>query len=403
MTESLDRRRVAAARLWAATKFPYMASALFAAQVIESPGIGAVAVDERWRLYVDPEVISAWSVEDLAGMLVHHSGHLLRDHAGRARDAGVTKRSADDWLIAADAEVNDDLEGFGLTVPGRQVMPQDFGCKEGRFAEEYFAHLEDEDHDHGGGDCGSGADSAPRPWDLPGGGDEGVDQGAARLIRCQVASECLRADGKNPGSVPLGLRRWAEQILRPKVDWRRALAAEIRNGIASETGRVDYSYSRPSRRQSISPQIVLPSLRRPVPDVVVVCDTSGSMSDRMLGQVLAEVDGLLRGVGLAKGRLRVLAVDTAVHAVQRISAARDVVLHGGGGTAMGEGIAAAQALRPRPSVVVVLTDGLTPWPAEPPKGMKVVVGMIAEEGRWSDRRQPPAWAKTVYIDDREVA
>ena len=41
---------------------------------------------------------------------------------------------------------------------------------------------------------------------------------------------------------------------------------------------------------------------------------------------------------------------------------------------MGAGIAAAAALRPRPAVTVVLTDGYTPWPERAPKGIRVVVG-----------------------------
>ena len=38
------------------------------------------------------------------------------------------------------------------------------------------------------------------------------------------------------------------------------------------------------------------------------------------------------------------------------------------------GIAAAARLRPRPQVVVVLTDGYTPWPRSAPEGISVVVG-----------------------------
>jgi hypothetical protein len=64
---------------------------------------------------------------------------------------------------------------------------------------------------------------------------------------------------------------------------------------------------------------------------------------------------------------------------------------------MGAGIAAAAALKPRPSVVIVLTDGFTPWPDRPPRGVRVVVGLLAEDsmpGGWP----PPAWARTVVID-----
>ena len=81
--------------------------------------------------------------------------------------------------------------------------------------------------------------------------------------------------------------------------------------------------------------------------------------------------------GLRQRQVRVLAVDTDVHAVRRVSKASQVALAGGGGTDMGAGIAAAAALRPRPSVTIVLTDGYTPWPERPPAGMRVVVGLLA--------------------------
>ena len=59
---TLDRHHLAAARLWAAHRFPYLATALFAAGVIERQGLegDGVAVDERWRLYVDPEKAMSW-------------------------------------------------------------------------------------------------------------------------------------------------------------------------------------------------------------------------------------------------------------------------------------------------------------------------------------------------------
>ncbi len=60
---------------------------------------------------------------------------------------------------------------------------------------------------------------------------------------------------------------------------------------------------------------------------------------------------------------------------------------------MGAGIRAAAALRPRPAVTVVLTDGYTPWPAEAPKGMRVVVGLIGTHAT-----EAPAWARSVRVE-----
>jgi predicted metal-dependent peptidase len=67
---------------------------------------------------------------------------------------------------------------------------------------------------------------------------------------------------------------------------------------------------------------------------------------------------------------------------------------------MGAGIEAVARLRPRPSVLVILTDGMTPWPAEAPKAMVVVVGLIgAEDGsRGGQVWAAPAWARVVHVD-----
>ena len=94
--------------------------------------------------------------------------------------------------------------------------------------------------------------------------------------------------------MPAGLLRWAELTVQPAVDWRRVLAAELRRAVADTAGAVDYSYRRPSRRAPVAGQVVLPALRRPVPEVAVVCDTSGSMTEDLLAAALAEVEGLLR-------------------------------------------------------------------------------------------------------------
>jgi predicted metal-dependent peptidase len=183
--------------------------------------------------------------------------------------------------------------------------------------------------------------------------------------------------------------------LKPAVDWRRILRAEIRRAVASVAGSVDYTYRRPSRRASVSDDILLPALYRPQPEIAVVCDTSGSMHDELLARALAEVEGLVAAQGLRR-QLRVLAVDTQVHASSRVASARQVTLAGGGGTDMGAGIHAAVALRPAADVIVVLTDGYTPWPHRAPPA-RVVVGLFDQAGSPSD---PPAWARTVRIRAR---
>jgi predicted metal-dependent peptidase len=407
--------QLAAARLWAATRFPYLATGLFGAQVIADPGSGTVSVDENWRMRADPELTGQWSPAELGSVLIHHVCHLLRTHAERAAAAGVAADQpgeARDWVRAADAEINDDLVPAGLDLPGHPVLPRDLGAQDGLLAEQYFAALRagrrpapGPEGGLGGGttdrsaqgksgdaegrwlDCGSGADGVPRPGDTPG----GLPDWQADLLRRQVAQEVL-AHAKLAGNVPAGMLRWAEETLSPRVNWRKVLAAELRRAVSEVSGAVDYSYRRPSRRSAVAGSVVLPALRRPVPEVAVVCDTSGSMTAGLLAMVLAEVEGLLSALGLAR-QVRVLACDTAVAPAQRVTSARQVQLVGGGGTNMGAGLLAAAALRPRPAVTVVLTDGYTPWPSAPPKGIRVVVGLLGPRAPAA-----PPWARAVRVE-----
>ena len=376
--------------------------------MVAEPGSGTVSVDESWRMHADPELTSGWTPAQLGSVLIHHVCHLLRTHGERAQVAGVRPEEAATWVRAADAEINDDLVPAGLDLPGRPVLPRDLRARDGLLAEQYFEGIRRVERDKSGRgageedrsaqsadedtagswlDCGSGADGMPRPGQAAG----GLAGWQADLLRRQVAQDVV-AHGRQPGTVPAGLLRWAELVLTPKVDWRTLLAAELRRAVAEVCGAVDYSYRRPSRRSAVAGQVVLPALRRPVPEVAVVCDTSGSMTEDLLALVLAEVEGLLRALGLAR-QVRVLACDTAVAPAQRVNSARQVQLIGGGGTNMGAGIAAAAALRPRPAVTVVLTDGHTPWPADAPKGMRIVVGLIGTQA-------PPAppWARSVRVE-----
>jgi len=385
---------LAAARLWATDRFPYLATGLFGAEVVAAAGSGTVSVDESWRMRADPDLTAGWTAAQLGSVLVHHVCHLLRSHGERAQAAGVASHDARLWVQAADAEINDDLIPAGLDLPGRPVLPADLGAPEGLLAEQYFeASTTDRSAKKNMAaagdwlDCGSGADGVPRPDDGP----PALPAWQADLLRRQVAQEVI-AHGEQAGTVPAGLLRWAQEILNPKINWRKVLAAELRRAVAEVSGAVDYSYRRPSRRAAVAGNVVLPALRRPVPDVAVVCDTSGSMTEGLLAAALGEVEGLLRALGMAR-QVRVLACDTAVGAAQRVSSARQIELVGGGGTDMGTGIAAAAALRPRPAITVVLTDGYTPWPPAAPKGTRVVIGLLGPGAPAA-----PAWARAVRVD-----
>ena len=384
-----DLEKLQAARVWAVRQQPYLAIALHSLQVRWVDGYGTFGVDQFWRMYADPVCVDDWDVPEIGAVLLHEVWHLLREHHRRAEAAGVDDERRLQWNLAADAEINDDLVEAGLPLPGRPVLPKDLGKPTGLLAEEYYAATPPP---AAHSDCGSGVDAQPREHDEDDPTDDapGLSRTQAEMVRVSCAREISEA-ARGRGDVPAGWRRWAKDRLVAKVDWRSVLAAQVRHAMVTASGAVDYSWSRPSRRPT--PGVLLPSLRRPVPTIAVVVDTSASVDDVMLSQALAEIDGALASSGARRGDVTVLSCDAAVHAQQRVRSGMQVRLPGGGGTDMRVGISAALQLRPRPDAVIVLTDGDTPWPDDRPRSA-LLVGLLRETST-----PVPEWARVVHCHD----
>lgn len=97
-----------------------------------------------------------------------------------------------------------------------------------------------------------------------------------------------------------------------------------------------------------------------------------------------------------------MSCDAAARVAHPLCRAEGIPLTGGGGTDLRTGFAAALRALPRPDVVVVLTDGQTPWPDTRPP-CRTVVGLFPRHGSWEDDDPtyvpdtPPAWARVVEI------
>ena len=394
VTRGLDAHKLAAARVWAAARMPYLAAAMFASTVRADPGAGTIAVDRSWPVRADPAVSTALEpgAARPAPACTCAATCCATTPGAPSASASRADGTGGHWNRSTDAEINDDLLASACVPDVAPTLPADLGCehrparrallrrgRRRRSARGTAARAPTAARARG---SATGRWTRGRPsscgWPPP-----PTSSAAQRASR--AASPAAGCAGPSP-------------CCRRKVDWRRVLAAEIRRAVTAVAGKVDYSYRRPSRRAHLSPDVVLPTLVRPVPDVAIVCDTSGSMHDRLLARALAEVEGVLSRAGLRQRQVRVLAVDTDVHAARRVSRASQVRLAGGGGTDMGAGIAAAAALRPRPSVVVVLTDGYTPWPE------RRRAACASSSACWPNPAMPrgwppPAWARTVVIDD----
>ena len=377
LSEIADRR-LRAARLWITLNRPYYSRALFGCPLIPTQQVETLAIDDRWRIYVNSTFVEACSVEQTAAVLIHELNHGLRAHSRRADTVGVGPGQTQVWNAAADCEINDDLVEDGLELPDG-LLPQNFRLEDGRTAEHYFEELMKQAtviKVHCGSGCtGKPADYEEGPGDRAGNLD-GLDPVEQDMLRRVVAGAVRdHARTKGIGSVPDGLRRWADHTVDPKVDWRRAPESAVRRGVHLRAGAADYTWQRPSRRDDSREPIIRPGMTRPVPDIAVVVDTSGSMGEQGLARALAEIRGILTRVVPGDG-LRVYSVDADVAAEGQVFNARQISLVGGGGTDMRVGIEAA--IVDRPAVIIVITDGLTPWPETRPRGAPLTIAALTD-------------------------
>lgn len=408
---SLDANKLSAAKLWlistpdrvespdAPRGLAYLAHALYALIPIESESVPRMTCDEYWRIYVNPKWFEAAALPEVGAELAHFTWHLLSDHTNRARSLGVDRTSAKAWEKAADMPIAhtlgaDELHHEHLPTARANRLP------EGRSAEEYFARVsglpapsdESGQLDSSQG-CGSGADGIPRTSDIGRDLDAaGVTELEAQSIRERVAIE-YRDHVSKRGTDPGDALRWVAEVLDAHTPWEQVLAAAIKRAVAWAAGRGDYTYSRPSRRASSVPRVILPGHHRPVPRVSVIVDTSGSVDDGLLARALGEIDAVISAIGIADSNVTVYSVDAAVHATTNLKSAKEAKLIGAGGTDLRIGLDAVQDERPRPDVVLVLTDGDTPWPENPPPSAVVIIGLL---GRKEHPLPPtPDWAVRI--------
>lgn len=406
---------LSAGRLMARVKAPYFRTVLVGLAVVEAPGLGTIGVTAKGVLLVDWDFIARVTPAQMAGLLVHEVMHIvLRHHDRRGKcDPALDNK-------AGDLAINPAVIDMGLELPGGELaglFPEAFGWERGLTKDEYYELLRQEeagrkqggssedsgagDKPHaGGGWCGSCAGRALPNEPKDGDGSEASaaqrsDAEMERMVRT-VAEAVREHSSKNPGSVPGGLARWASEALRPPVvPWQTKLARLARRAVAWRPGAVDYRYDGPGRRQAGlgygNGKPVLPRLRCPVPRVAVVVDTSGSMGRAELTAAVRESAGVMRAVG---AEVDFVACDAAVHSLRSVSRWQDLpkLLKGGGGTDLIPAFAALDTRRPRPEVVIFITDGFGPAPAAPPRGMKVVWVLV---GRYVTT--PASWGECLTI------
>lgn len=397
---------------------PYFGVMLRGFVRVETPAISTMAVSATGVLLWSPDFVTRVTVENLAFALMHETLHVLLKVWERGAALGVIpERTSDAHAKASqlnrahDACINESLreiEAVRPHIPEWVVTPESLGQPPKLVLEERYRLLREKERDEdpkpmaqqvGGGWCG-GCAGHPVDGEPNGVSPESRSEAEMNRFRKETAEAIKHACSKNPGSVPAELQRFADAVLAPpRIDWRTRLARTVRSAVAYRAGAVDFTWSRPSRRQAgIGYGIgrpAIPAMHAPQPNVACIIDTSGSMGEDDLTAAASEVQGILAAVGAT---VTVCVVDADVHGVKPVATVAEAItmMKGGGGTDMTPGFDELAKLRTPPSVIIVLTDGhIGGGHPEFEPAAKTVWVVIGENGN----RTPCPWGEVVCIDE----
>lgn len=279
------------------------------------------ATDGRY-FYYNRNFISKLTKQETVFLVAHEVEHCVYDHMDRR---GSRKPKA--WNAAADYVINLELHENNI---GKLPDPKTSGVQacfdnkfKGMFAEEVYEKLMEDPNQ-----------SFPE-FDVhlePGDGKgEPMSDEERRVLSDEIRAAVMQAaKSAGAGNTPAGVRRMLKDLTEPQMDWREILNMKIQSMIKN-----DFTWQRCSRKTQAY-GIYLPGTKEDVRvEAAVSIDTSGSMSQEMLRDLLSETKGIMQQFNDFK--LRVWCFDTRVYNEQQFTPENiDEIdtydIQGGGGT-----------------------------------------------------------------------
>lgn len=324
-------------------------------------------------------------------LTVHEISHYVFEHMGRRED-----RDPMLFNVAADFAVN-------LLLHYQFDRDNDYFIEGGMLDEKYkdmcaeqiYQLLLNEDKDVGDkskgkvivdiicdgdgdseGESGEGESMTIRDRRVPLPSKEGKSK---EVAESEMADHIRRAFteayavAKSQGKLPADFERAIAKILKPKVDWLRALRNKMRYGV-SRLEKRDITWSIPNKR-FLGREYILPSNIGPEsPKVCYAVDTSGSMSQKDLEQAMGELEDIRKRFN---AKVYVLDCDADVHSSKWLSPHEPLpVLNGGGGTDFRPVFEHIQENRLKPDYVIFFTDGYGSFGDDP--GLPVLWVMTSD-------------------------
>lgn len=358
----LVERQISASLLRLRRKAPFFATLALYARFLSTTKLPTAATDGR-DVFYNREFLGALPPEHLDGVLLHEVLHAALGHVPRRG-----QRDPKQWNVAADIVVNGLLTKNGFELPDGALLDSDLD----RFSvEEVFALLQRRNDKselpEGGDDL---LDDSPEGGE--GAGNGGRRPGDLRVMspaqkraleehwRRAVAEASAIGRTSAAGSLPLGIERAFDMADQPKLNWRTVLWRFL-TPTPTDFGGFD--------RRHLSRGLYLETLEAESLRIMICVDTSGSIDDEMIAQLLAEVDAILRSYpGL---ECWLYYADSDVYGPYKLEAgSTPPPPEGGGGTDFQPFFAAAAELESEfggaQVVGVYMTDGYGPFPEEAP-------------------------------------
>ena len=323
--------------------------------------LNTCAVDGT-HLYYNPEWIKSLTVEETMGVLAHEVYHCALGHIIR-----IGTRDRLKWNYATDYSINSLLLQDGFELPKGCLYDKQF---EDMAAEQIYPLLPDPPQTPSGGG-GKGTLDNHDVWENAQGGDgdkdgeDGNGNGKAPVYdpvvwkeRVARAATQARMAGKLPGHIA----SLVEDLVHPKLDWRVILRDFIQSTIKS-----NYRLF-PANKRYLWIPLYLPSTYGDSVEVAIGIDTSGSMSDEDIRNVISEVKGITEQFD--SFTLHIFQCDAAVQSYDVVTAYEGEIptkVLGRGGTSFHPVLKEIEDRNLNVPCLLYMTDGYpnSGWPDQP--------------------------------------
>lgn len=352
----------------------FFGSLVLSSKWIKDKSIPTAATD-MIDVFYNPEFIEGLRDVDLVQFVcAHEIAHIMFKHGLRRNGRNPTR-----WNIACDFAINLILRKAGFKIWEHALCDDKY---DGMSAEQIYDAREKERE----GSSGKGGGNGQRPRGVPGKGTPdhpsigedsdglgndlrepaNMDAAAQARMTQQIQQRVAQAASmaRMAGKMPAGLERIIDGILNPPLPWRELLR-EYMTDIVHD----DENWVRRNRRF----RTVLPGkFSEAMGELVVIGDTSGSVGAEELKQVSTELTYIVEHVKPTLTRVVWADAQDCSH-YEEFQPGDDVVIHpkGGGGTDMRKPLKYVEQFDPR--IVVLVTDGYTPWPDVEPDYPLIVV------------------------------